>query len=407
MGGYVKTLENLSPRVFLFVCLALLFGIFFGSAALHSYENKKAAVSVNEYKLALAARLSDSGFSDEEAAEMILEKATPDDISAGERILSSYGISADSPIGGEFVYSPHLASDILTSAGVLLSLIVGSICFNNVFGDIRKLTEQLEHERDITFSKEHDIGLLAEAADALRKQTAHLVEKLSDEKRYLADYLNDFSHQIKTPCTGLMLNNDILKAAPMPFEQQLEYLKRDRKCLERISLLVTSSLKLARLDAGAVEYNFEQTDISEPIAEAVAQLGGIACENDAELINETDRGITLNIDRLWFCEAVTNLVKNAAEHTHGGQVHIRTESDPMTVRIIIEDNGCGISEDELPKVFKRFYSKSHAVNSNSVGIGMSTAKRIVEDMNGRLFIESEPERGTKIILEFLQTVTLL
>ena len=104
---------------------------------------------------------------------------------------------------------------------------------------------------------------------------------------------------------------------------------------------------------------------------------------------------------------MTNLVKNAAEHTHGGQVRIDSDSDPMTVRLMIEDNGCGIAAEELPKVFRRFYSQSGAVDANSVGIGMSVAKRIVEDMNGRLFIESEVGKGTKITLEFLRDIEKL
>lgn len=282
-----------------------------------------------------------------------------------------------------------------------MCLVVGLLYFNVIMREVRDLTEQIEHEQDITFSDEHDLGLLAEAVKTLKIKTEHFLERLKAEKQYMSDYLNDFSHQIKTPCTGLKLNNDILLAAPMPFEEQRDYLLRDRKCLEKISLLIAESLKLARLDAGTVQYNFEDADLSVITADAVTQLAGIADENDAELINEVDSGITLRCDRLWFCEAITNLVKNAAEHTHGGQVRIYADSDPMMIRLYIEDNGCGISDEELPQIFRRFWSKSRAVNSNSVGIGMSVAKRIIEDMSGRIYIDSEPGAGTRIKLEFI------
>lgn len=405
MGGLISALGNRTARTF------TLFGIFLTAAVLvctgllHRYENREAAAAETGYRLAIAGRLAEAGLSDTQIAELITAETTPEHTAAGERILAKYGYSAGSPVGGEYAYTTHIASGLLAAAGTLVCTFFGMLCFSAVFRSLRTLTAQLEQDEKITYPDDRDITLLAEAAAELKRQTAHLVGQLGEEKQYLADYLNDFSHQIKTPCTGLSLNNDILSSAPMDFEEQLGYFKRDRKCLDRISLLVGASLKLARLDAGAVEYDFVTADISEPVAEAVTQLAAIAEENGAELINEVKRGTELRFDRLWFCEAVTNLIKNAAEHTHGGQVHIRAESDPLTVRLFIEDNGCGISEEELPKVFHRFYSRSGAVNPNSVGIGMSAAKRIIEDMGGRIFIESEQGKGTKIILEFLRTVT--
>lgn len=407
MGGLILTLANRSARGFVWFCLVLSAMLFVGSSALHRYENRAAAAAEVEYRLNLAGRLSEYGFNDEQAAELIAAPIDRQMIDKGEKLLSGFGYSEGSPIGGEYAYFPYLASDILTVAGVILTMAVGMAMLRRVFKEIHALSEQLEQDMDISAPNEHDTAILAEAAAALRAKTRHLLSQLKADKQYLADYLNDFSHQIKTPCTGLILNNDILSSAPMPYEEQLDYFKRDRRCLEKISLLTAASLKLARLDAGAVEYSFEQVDISEPVAEAVTQLSGIAAENGAEIINEVGRGMTLSCDRLWLCEAVTNLMKNAAEHSHGGRVRVYADSDPMTLRLYIEDNGCGISEEELPKVFHRFYSRSRAVSPNSVGIGMSAAKRIIEDMNGRIYIDSEPDVGTKIKIEFLTAVTLL
>ena len=403
MGRLTTTMGNRSARAFILTVSFLAVFVFVCSCILHRFENRAAAVSETEYRLALAGRLVEEGYSDKDAAELVTAASSPESIAVGERILAGYGYSYGSHVGGEYAMTRHILSDLFAAAAVLLCLVIGAVWFYRVFRDVRALTEQLEYGSDIVYPEDRDLVLLAEAAAGLKKQTSHLIEQIREEKEYLADYLNDFSHQIKTPCTGLLLNNDILSSAPMDFESQLSYFKRDRQCLDRISHLVGASLKLARLDAGAVEYNMETVDICEPVSEAVTQLSGIAAENEAELVSEVKRGICLDCDRLWFSEAVTNLVKNAAEHTHGGTVRIYAENDPMTVRLIIEDNGCGISEEDLPQVFRRFYSKSRAVNSNSVGIGMSAAKRIIEDMGGRIFIESEVGKGTRIILEFLQS----
>lgn len=401
MGGMINTLANRAVRRFMWACIVLTVLIFAGSVVLHRVENRSAAQTEVEYRLCIAAQLSEYGFTDEEAAQLVTTPITPEGVAAGDRILRYHGYRSGSPFGGEYAYFPHIVSDLLTAAGVLVCLAVGLFNFNTIMRSVRTLTENIEHEQDITFSDEHDLGLLAEAVKALKITTEHLLGRLKSEKQYMADYLNDFSHQIKTPCTGLKLNNDILLAAPMPFEEQREYLLRDRKCLEKISLLTAESLKLARLDTGTVQYKFEDADLSDVTADAVTQLAAIAAENDAELINEVESGIALRCDRLWFCEAITNLVKNAAEHTHGGCVRLYAESDPIMVRLYIEDNGCGISEEELPQIFRRFWSRSRAVNSNSVGIGMSVAKRIIEDMSGRIYIDSESGAGTKIKLEFM------
>ena len=405
MGGLTVTLADRSARRFLEVCIVFALLIFTGSFFLHEYENKASARAAVDYRLGVAGRLTKLGISEEQTANILLDEITEADIAAGSAVLADYGYEPGDTLGGGSAVSQHILSDLLTAAGVIVCLAAGLFFMNRVFKDIRLLTQQLEHDEKIVYSDEHDIGLLGEAVSALRVHSEHLVDKIKEEKMFLADYLDDFSHQIKTPCAGLKLNNDILLSAPMPYDEQQGYLLRDKKCIERISLLITATLKLARLDAGAVKYVFRENDISEIAADAAAQLAAITAENDVELINDVKAGVKLNCDRLWLCEAVTNLVKNAAEHTKGGQVRIYAECDPMTVRIFIEDNGCGISEDELPKVFRRFWSKSSAVNSSSVGIGMSVAKRITEDMGGRLYIESEIGVGTKIKLEFLRTVT--
>lgn len=401
MGGAITTLTNRSVQRFAGICLLLTLLLFAGSVILHRAENNAAARKAVEYRLNVAGQLIEMGIGSEQAAAVVTAKSTPQSIAAGEAVLEGYGYSAGSVIGGEDAYSSHLGSALLAAAGALVCTVIGLAAFCSVFGKVRKLTEQLEHDERIELSDEHDLRMLCEAVAALREKTEHLLEEIKGERQYLADYLSDFSHQIKTPCAGLMLNNDILLSGEMTFEEQCGYLERDKKCLERISLLVTASLKLARLDAGAVVYSFEEVDISLPVAEAVSQLEGIAAENGVRLQNDVIGGATLRCDRLWLCEAVTNLIKNAVEHSHDGMVRIYSESDPMTLRLFIEDNGCGISAEELPLVFRRFWSKSAETDPSSVGIGMSLAKKIAEDMGGKLFIDSEVGKGTKITLEFL------
>ena len=402
MGKLISTFCNRSVQRFTAMCMLLMVLLFAGEVMLHRYEDRQVFRENVEYRLSLAGKLRSLGLDDEKAADAVTAPIEEEYIIDGEEILAVYGYSRDEYPGKVSYFSAHILSDLLAAGGVFLCMAAGLVVFCAVFEKIRIVTSKLEHDEDIPLSDEHDIRLLCEAAAALRERTQHLLRTIKGEKEYLAEYLSDFSHQIKTPCTGLMLNTDILLSDPMPYEEQREYLTRCRNCIDRISMLITASLKLARLDAGAVEYNMEDMDASLPAADAVAQLAGIAKKYEVRLINETENGEILRCDRLWFCEALTNLIKNAIEHTRGGEVRVYTKSDPMTLRIFIEDNGCGISAEDLPFVFRRFWSRSSSSDPVSVGIGMAMSKRITEDMGGKLFIDSEEGKGTKITLEFLK-----
>ena len=100
-------------------------------------------------------------------------------------------------------------------------------------------------------------------------------------------------------------------------------------------------------------------------------------------------------DPAWLSEALTNLVKNALEHTKGGRVEITGEETPMTVQLTIRDNGSGISPAERAALFERFNRHSSALSEASTGIGLSIAKRITEDQGGELILEPNSDRGIR------------
>lgn len=107
-------------------------------------------------------------------------------------------------------------------------------------------------------------------------------------------------------------------------------------------------------------------------------------------------------DPAWLSEALTNLVKNALEHTKGGRVEITGEETPMTVQLTIRDNGSGISPAERAALFERFNRHSSALSEASTGIGLSIAKRITEDQGGELILEPNSDRGCCFHLCFLK-----
>ncbi|MBR1862900.1 MAG: HAMP domain-containing histidine kinase [Ruminococcus sp.] len=406
MDGMIRSAENRRSVLLLLLTAALGAVFFIGSYLLHVYEQRSACISAVGDKLAIAGRLSEmTDLSAEEISDILLTEQDGKSIAAGEKIMNRYGLFYGSVIGGESYAAPHLLSDIWTLLGVLCAGTSGFLALCRVFSEIRSMTAGLEKNEPETDSEQRDIVLLCSAAAALCEQNAHLLRNIRAEKEYLADYLYDFSHQIKTPCTGLVLNNDILMNNPMSFEQQQEYFDNNKLCLDRISLLCASSLRLARLDAGVIEYDRSMNDLDLIVEEAMGAVRVLASENGTALENKVPPGHRVLCDRMWLCEAVTNIIKNAVEHTPGGTVRASCTADPVMIKLVITDNGSGIAEDELPLVFRRFYSKSAAHDPHSVGIGMSIAKKVIEDMHGKIYISSTKGEGTEMTIEFFQAVT--
>lgn len=403
MGRLIKTLENRTALVFL--CISMLifaasFGLCFWA---ESYSAEQMKVQVCDHMLSAAARLSEQGeLTDEQIAQAFTNKDTSN-AQKGEQLLSAYGFKAGTGRGFEYAYSRSVLPCIITAVGVLLCAATGCVCLAKLYSKIKRLTACAENkEKCLEDFSDRELLLLSEQVNKLIAERERSIRQISEEKLYLAQYLQDFSHQIKTPAAGLTLNNEIYRSHPMSKDEMLAYLDRDSVCIERINKLCTESLKLARLEAGAVEYSIKPNSLSQIAQKACVPLIELAAENGTDIDSDIPQDIMLDCDELWLCEAVSNLVKNACEHTKGGKVTVTAKQTPLSTELFVADNGEGIADEDIPQLFRRFYSKKNESDPSAVGIGMSIAKRICEDMGGKMYIQSEVGKGTQIRLEFLR-----
>ena len=403
MGRLIKTLENKTALIFISLCLLLAAAAFGASYIAVGIAGEQSAIEASDRTLAIAGRLSqNTNLSDDEIASAFA-KNSKDEAKEGERILSAYGYEAGSKKGAEnYRFKPMLPC-ITAAVSVLLCAIMGYFCFRHIFKDINSLSYCAR--RNIKYGDElsdRDIALLAEAVNKLVEQREDSVKRISGEKKYLAEYLQDFSHQIRTPAAGLTLNNEIYRTHRMDNQSMKEYLDRDSICIERINRLCSESLKLARLEAGAVKYEIKECRLADIAQKACAPLYDLAVQSGSKLTIDIPDSLTLNCDEIWFCEALSNLVKNSCEHTKDGRITVSARQTPLSAEIFITDNGEGIPDEDIPQLFRRFSSKRNDRNPSSIGIGMSISKRITEDMGGKMYIDSELGRGTNIRLEFLK-----
>lgn len=186
-------------------------------------------------------------------------------------------------------------------------------------------------------------------------------------------------------------------------EEMKIFLENSQKQLNRMKGLILNLLKQAKLDANAVNFEIEEQSLNETIEEVIDILHGKSLEKNISLRVISNKEIYLKHDRLWLQEALVNIVKNAIEHSiENSDVKLILEDNSIYTRIIINNKGDIISEDDLPNIFKRFYKCKNSKKDDTIGIGLSLAKSIIEKHEGYIEVSSTAEDGTTFTITFLK-----
>ena len=342
--------------------------------------------------------------------ELILNSDTYD---YGTEILNKYGLDDPKYLDYLKVNNELKQNIILTNVlFIIILFILISITYlifiKNQYRKINKIDKYMnkilnnDYSLDIRDYVEGDISTLK---NDIYKMTIKLKEQTElsiKDKKYLEETLADISHQIKTPLTSMYVINDILSDNDLDKKSQIEFLNKNRNQLERIEWLVTTLLKISRLDSGMVTLKRDNINIEDLINKTIepikimAELKNISIKTDIETSN-------FYLDFNWTLEALTNILKNACEHTNNnGSIKIEVNENPLYLNIKIIDNGVGISESDKKHIFDRFYKGK--TNKDSIGIGLNMAKKIINLQNGEIECISKINEGTTFDIKFYKKV---
>lgn len=325
-----------------------------------------------------------------------------------KKILNKYGLD-NIEVYNQFAKVKSLKKQIIFNNVVIVSvmfmimLLVTIIYIIREHQQIKKINKYLykvlsdNYTFDIREYEEGDISNLRNDIYKVTTKLKNMSEKSIADKKYLESVLSDISHQIKTPLTSMYVINDLLLNDEMDAKTRKEFLNKNRLQLERMEWLVGSLLKMSRLDSGSEVLNHHKVVVKDLINIALEPLKIPMELKDITLITNIPDNIYFEGDLKWSSEALINIIKNAYEHTPiGGEIKIVSTDNPLYVEISITDNGEGISEEEIPLIFKRFYKGSS--NKESIGIGLNMAKMIIEKQNGVIEVNSEKGKYTTFII---------
>lgn len=266
-----------------------------------------------------------------------------------------------------------------------------------------KRIRQGEHSLDIRDNAEGELSILKNEIYKVTNMLSEYNETLKNDKVLLADQIADISHQLKTPLTSMMVMTDLLKDENLPAEKRKQFTSKISSQLKRIEWLVSSLLTISKLDLGVIEMKKEDVYARDLINSSLEPLL-IPLELREITCNVNGRENIISCDKHWTVEAIVNVLKNCMEHTSsGGYLDIIVSDNPLYSEIKIMDTGAGITREDLPHIFTRFYRGMNS-SKNSVGIGLSMSKSIIKNQGGDIIVESEIGKGSTFYIRLYKVV---
>lgn len=230
----------------------------------------------------------------------------------------------------------------------------------------------------------------------LQYQTIKLTNILKEKNRQIEDdrneiksLISDIAHQLKTPLTNLKIYGEILQDESLSKEERKEFNKIIILSLNRLSFLIESMIKMSRLESGVIQLKSQMNDLNDTILLAINQVQKKAKVKNIDIKLEETAKVKITCDKNWTAEALFNILENAIKYTNeNGVIKVTVQNYEMFVRIDIQDNGVGIKEDELPKIFTRFYRGKNVGDIEGIGIGLYLTREIISKQGGYIKVKS-------------------
>ena len=224
--------------------------------------------------------------------------------------------------------------------------------------------------------------------------------RLVEESRQ--EFVANVSHELKTPLTSMkVLADSLLMQGDAPVELYKEFMQDIANEIDRESSVISDLLTLVKMDRKSTELNVASTDINDFIEQILKRLRPIAEKANIELVFESNRSVTAEIDATKLSLAFSNLVENAIKYNReNGWVRVSLDADHKFFYVKVSDSGIGIHQESIDYIFERFYrvDKSHSREIGGTGLGLAITRSAVVAHRGAIKVQSTVDEGTTFIV---------
>ena len=269
--------------------------------------------------------------------------------------------------------------------------------------DIIKCIEQINkknYEIQIDSISEDELSILKNEIYKTTIMLKEAAENSSKDKLNLKKSLEDISHQLKTPLTSILVMLDnIIEDSNMEEKIRNDFIVDIKRNVLNINFLVQSLLKLSKFDANTIHFVKQENDLKTIVEESIKNVSTLCDLRNINIKLNIKENSKIICDDKWQIEALTNIIKNAIEHSKNNlNIIINIENNNVYSMIEVIDFGEGIAKKDIKHIFERFY-RCKNTKTDSIGIGLALAKTIIEEDKGTISVESN-KLETKFIIKY-------
>ncbi|MBQ1597727.1 MAG: two-component sensor histidine kinase [Lachnospiraceae bacterium] len=291
-------------------------------------------------------------------------------------------------------YTRLLLFSVLVSG--ILATIVALFSSSYLTDPLRKLSAAILNRQNS--GEQVMVSDVAETTE-ISKHFNEVMTRMDEIDASRQEFVSNVSHELKTPLTSMKVLADSLTSMgdEVPVELYRDFMDDITHEIDRETKIINDLLSLVRMDKSGVTLNIEAKNINEMLEQLMKRLRPIAEKNQVELVMESFRPVTAEVDEVKFSLAIMNLIENGIKYNQqGGFVHVSLNADHQYFFIRVEDCGMGIPQDSLNRIFERFYrvDKSHSREIGGTGLGLAITKNAIDMHHGQIQVHSMVGEGT-------------
>ena len=296
----------------------------------------------------------------------------------------------------------------------LLTVIVGLLVFGLLTRRLKRLGSEMRRVSESKFEEQpmldrkaggDEIDALTTAFVDMSDRIREQIEQLKENDRLRRELVSNISHDLRTPLSAMQgyIETLIIKSETMSPEERDKYLRIARKHTVRLGTLIGDLFELSKLDSASVTPNLEAFSLPELVQDIAQEFQLESERKNISLSIDTQSDAAYTMGDIGLIQRVLeNLVRNAIRFTPaGGEVTISIAEQPEVLQVAVSDNGPGIPDDDIPRIFDRFYRSMNGeeARSDSSGLGLAIVKRILDLHGSRITVTSKVDAGTRFEFE--------